>query len=459
MARPNRKFVATLASLAALTLALSACSGDAPTGGAPETIDTSQASGEVSYWLWDSNQQPAYQKCADAFQQANPNVTVQITQYGWGDYWTNLTNGFVAGTAPDVFTNHVSRYPEFVAQEQLLALDETLAQDNIPTDIYQEGLAELWVGQDGKRYALPKDFDTVAIFYNKSLVQDAGVTEAELRDMTWNPDDGGSYERIIARLTVDNNGVRGDEPGFDKNNVAVYGLGMDGGAGGPSGQTQWSMYSGTTGWTHTDKNPWGSRYNYDDPRFQATVAWWKGLIDKGYMPTLAAVTGQGSSDIFAAGKYAMLTNGSWMTNQMFSYASVETGLAPTPKGPGGERASMLNGLGDSVWIGSDNKAAAVKWVEFLGSPTCQNVVGQDAVVLPAIPSATDAAIAAWEGKGIDVSAFTVHVEEGTTHQWPITDRASEITNIMNPAMDAVISGSADVTSLTTANEQVNALLG
>ena len=32
------------------------------------------------------------------------------------------------------------------------------------------------------------------------------------------------------------------------------------------------------------------------------------------MPSVEAVTGQGSSDIFAAGKYAMITNGSWMTS-------------------------------------------------------------------------------------------------------------------------------------------------
>lgn len=456
----SKKIAATLATMTALALSLSACGADGAPGSTDSgPLDTSQVSGEVSYWLWDSAQQPAYQQCAAAFTQENPEVTVNITQYGWGDYWSNLTNGFVAGTAPDVFTNHVSRYPEFVSQGQLLALDETLAQDGIDTGIYQEGLADLWVGQDGKRYALPKDFDTVAIFYNKALVREAGVDEADLAQMTWNPEDGGTYEKIIAQLTVDANGVRGDEPGFDPNNVEVYGLGLDGGGGGGAGQTQWSMYSGTTGWTHTDKNPWGSRYNYDDPRFQATIDWFTGLIDKGYMPSLAAVAGQGSSDIFAAGKYAMITNGSWMTNQMFGYPGVETGLAPTPVGPEGKRSSMLNGLGDSVWIGSDNKAAAVKWVEFLGSAACQDIVGESAVVLPAIPSGTEKAIAAWAAKGIDVNPFTVHVEEGTTHQWPITDQASSITNIMTPAVDAVFAGQAEPSSLTEANEQVNALLG
>ena len=49
--------------------------------------------------------------------------------------------------------------------------------------------------------------------------------------------------------------------------------------------------TGTTGWTHTDKNPWGTKYNYDDPKFQETIAWCAGLVDKGYMPKLETTVG------------------------------------------------------------------------------------------------------------------------------------------------------------------------
>ena len=181
------------------------------------------------------------------------------------------------------------------------------------------------------------------------------------------------------------------------------------------------------------------------------------LAEKGYMPSIEAVTGQSSADIFGAGKYAMITNGSWMINQMFSYTDVETGLAPTPTGPSGERASMYNGLADSVWAGSDNKAAAVKWVEYLGSAACQDIVGEAGVVFPAIPSATDKAQAAFADRGIDVEPFLVHVTDGTTFLFPITDYASQINNIMQPAVDAVFSGKAEPESLDAANEQVNAL--
>lgn len=439
-------------------LALAGCgSPTSVTVDPTEVFDTSTASGEISYWLWDTNQKPAYEQCAAAFTEANPDITVNITQYSWGDYWTNITNGFVAETAPDVFTNHASRYPEFVALKQLVPLTATLEADGFATDTYQEGLADLWVGQDGYRYGLPKDFDTVAVFYNKELVADAGLDENDLATMDWNPDDGGSYEDVIAHLTIDANGVRGDEEGFNPNDVEVYGLGLDGGSGGGSGQTQWSMYSGTTGWQYTDKNPWGTHFNYDQPEFQDTITWMRSLIEKGYMPSVEAVTGQSSADIFGAGRYAMVTNGSWMINQMFGYKDIDTGLVPTPTGPSGQRASMFNGLADSVWVGSKNKAAAIKWVEFLGSATCQNIVGDSGVVFPAIPSGTERASAAFGERGIDVSPFLVQVEEGTTFLFPITDHASQVTNIMQPAVDAVFTGQQPAESLTAANSQVNAL--
>ena len=180
MARLRKKWAAALVAVTALSLTLTACGGGGSKdeGGTSEggAIDTSTATGDVDYWLWDINQQPAYETCADNFKKANPNVNVKISQFGWDDYWSKLTNGFVAGDAPDVFTNHLSKYPEFVTQQQLVPLDDTLTKDGFNVDQYQPGLADLWKGQDGKRYGLPKDFDTIALFYNKKLTDDAGLT-------------------------------------------------------------------------------------------------------------------------------------------------------------------------------------------------------------------------------------------------------------------------------------------
>jgi multiple sugar transport system substrate-binding protein len=447
------KSLRLLTGVILIPLALAGCNG----GG----NDAGSAKGEISYWLWDSNQQPAYTQCATAFTAKNPDITVKITQRGWDDYWSTLTTAFAADTAPDVFTDHLSKFAEFADKKLLLPLDDAVSKDGIKTDIYAKGLPDLWVGPDGKRYGLPKDWDTIALFYNKKMATDAGITAEQMKSLTWNPQDGGTYEKAIAHLTVDKNGKRGDEPGFDKNNVKVYGLGLDQSYG-AAGQFQWSMYSGTTGWTHTDKNPWGTRFNYDDPRFQATITWWAGLIGKGYMPKLETTVGANPSgnmtDAFAASKSAINAEGSWTLSTYTGFKGLDVGIAPTPIGPSGKRASMFNGLADSIWAGSKKQAAATKWVEFLASPACQDIVAKQAVVFPAITTSTDFAQQSFSSKGIDVTPFTNHVKDATTFLVPITAHDADIAAIMTPAMDAVLSGKADASSLTEANTKVNALL-
>ncbi|MGF4041781.1 ABC transporter substrate-binding protein [Paenarthrobacter nitroguajacolicus] len=444
-----KRTLGAVAAAAAIAISLAACSGGSST-------TAGEAKGDINYWLWDANQLPAYQQCASDFTKINPDIKVKITQRGYGDYWTTLTNGFVAGNAPDVFANHLSKYPEFADKKQLLALDDAVKKDGIKLDVYNEGLADLWVGQDGKRYGLPKDWDTVAMFYNKAMTDAAGITPEQMANLDWNPKDGGSYEKAIAHLTLDKNGKRGDEAGFDKNNVATYGLGLES-SGTGQGQTQWSFLTGTTGWTHTDKNPWGTKFNYDDPRFQETIKWWAGLADKGYMPKLETTVGASVSDAFGAGKAAVNTQGSWMIGQYTSYKGIETGIAPTPKGPDGKRASMFNGLADSVWAGTKNPAASVKWVEYLASSACQDVVASKAVVFPAIKTSSEKAAEAFKAKGTDVSAFTTQVTDGTTFLFPITENAAKVEGLMGPAMDAVVSGKKDANTLSETNEKVNAL--
>jgi multiple sugar transport system substrate-binding protein len=429
-----------VAVAAASAIALTACGN----GGG------NAADGEISYWLWDANQLPAYQQCADDFAAANEGLSVKITQSGWDDYWSKVTNGMASGEMADVFTNHLAKYPDFVKTKQLLAISE----DNVDMSSYQAGLADLWVGQDGTRYGLPKDWDTIALFYNKTMIADAGISEDEINNLTWNPEDGGTFEAVIAKLTIDKNGKRGDEAGFDKNNVEVFGLGYPA-SGAGMGQTEWSWFVATTGWRHTDQNPWGTKYNFDDPRFQDSIAWWAGLIEKGYMPKLETTIGASMNDNFGASKSAINANGSWMTNAYFDYEGIEVGLAPTPVGPEG-RASMFNGLADSIWSGTKNAENAAKWVDYLASPACQDVVGEMGVVFPAIASGTEKASAAFKAKGIDVTPFTMHVEDGTTFLFPIGDNAAKIEGIMKPAMDAVLNGTP-ASSLTAANEQVNAL--
>ena len=442
---------------AVLTLGFLTACGGAGSGG---------TNGTIEYWLWDSAQQPGYQKCADAFQQQNPGLRIHISQYGWDSYWSKLTAGFIADTAPDVFTDHLAKYAQFVDLKVLRSLDDLGPTRDVKDSDYQEGLAALWKGQDGKRYGTPKDWDTIAMFYDTAAVKAAGVDPAELQNLNWNPTDGGSFEKMVAHLTVDAKGVRGDQPGFDKNHVKVHGLAAEGSGGGGWGQTQWSAFTGSAGWQVTDKNPWGTHFNLDQPAFQDTLNWYFGLARKGYMPTYEEIGGAnavGSDKQIQSGTAVMGLSGSWMLSTFSGLTDaagkkLDIGIAPTPIGPSGKRASMFNGLADSITTLSKQPENAAKWVKFLSGEQCQDIIGQSGVVFPARPNGTSLAIAYNKTKrNLDVSPFTNQVKEKTTFLFPVTTNAADITALMQPRLDAVYIGTSPVSSLTTLNSQLNNL--
>ena len=111
---------------------------------------SAKAATEITYWLWDNNQLPAYQACATAFEKQNPDIKVKVTQTGWFDYWNALNTAFVSGTAPDVITDHLARYPEFIQNNLLVDLTPLIARDKVPTNIYLGDLVKVW-GRDGKQ--------------------------------------------------------------------------------------------------------------------------------------------------------------------------------------------------------------------------------------------------------------------------------------------------------------------
>src|ERR1700710_1070033 len=131
MQHPKRLAAAVLAVALAGTMA--SCSSSKGTDSA------SGGNVTLNYWLWDDNQTASYQACADAFHAANPSITVKITQTAWGQYWQNLTTQLASGSAPDVWTDHASYYPQFVSSNQILDIQPYVAKDNVDLTQYQAG--------------------------------------------------------------------------------------------------------------------------------------------------------------------------------------------------------------------------------------------------------------------------------------------------------------------------------
>ncbi|MGO1315728.1 MAG: extracellular solute-binding protein [Cellulomonadaceae bacterium] len=258
-------------------------------------------------------------------------------------------------------------------------------------------------------------------------------------------------------MTVDRNGVRGDELGFDPKNIAVYGLGYNE-SGGGYGQVQWSPFALSNDWEYANQNPWGTEWNYGSPRLIETIAWWQSLIEKGYLPSLAiATSGVGTIESIGAGAYATLIEGSWNARAFVDLQGVDVQVAPTPIGPAGQRASVLNGLSDAIWEGTAHPDEAFAWVEYLASPQCQDVVAEQGRVFPAVTSASEKAVETFESIGVDAQAFAVHLEDETGVTSPVSDRWPELQTIMQPTMDSIFAFRDDPESLVSANVRVDAL--
>jgi len=417
---------------AATLLALAACSGGA--GG--DDSDTAA----IQWWTWDDKQAVSWGKCVAPFEKENPGITVKVSQYAWDDYWTKLTAGFVAGNAPDTFMDHTSNYPEFVAQGQLLPLDDLIAAADYDIDQIGVGV-DTWKHSDGKTYGLPKDWATVGFFYNRAVLADAGLSEEDVQTMTWNPDDGGTFDDVVARLTVDKNGVRGDESGFDKENVAVYGVNSLG-SNGINGQDTWASFAATTGWTLGDEDNWPTTFDYADERFVETATYLRGLAERGLSPEEGEFT-LGQTEQLGSGSMAMVAAGSWYATTFFAIDGLDVGIAPSVIGEKGDRAGLSNSNADSIWAGSKHPDAAFKWISYMESPACQDIAGLDGTFFPSIDESMQKTQAALLQQGIDITPYTDQFTAGTLFETPVFEGGQEMGSAISPLMEAYFTGQRD----------------
>ena len=165
-----------LASILSLGL-LAACGGNGTTTQKTDAnTTTGQSSAEevtISFGIWDEKQRPAMEEMIAAYNVQKPNVKVQIQLTPYREYWTKLEASAVGGTAPDVFWLNVLHLDSYLEGQILLDISDAVAGSDLQTAI-PENLINNYIRND-KNYAVPKDFDTNALWYNKGLFDAAGV--------------------------------------------------------------------------------------------------------------------------------------------------------------------------------------------------------------------------------------------------------------------------------------------
>jgi multiple sugar transport system substrate-binding protein len=409
----------------------------------------------LRHLLWDASQRPAIQQCAADFERRHPGTRVRVQQQGWDDYWSTLSTGFISDTAPDVFTNHLQKFPEHVENGLLVDLAPLIARDGLAVDQFVPGLYANW-GRDGRQYALPADWDTVALLVNLDLARRAGLNLAQLRSLDWNPRDGGSFGRAIALMARDEAGRHALDPAYDKAQVKVYGY-QTPSAGGMMGQTEWSHFAASNGWRFQDR-AWSPSLHYDDAKLAETLAWLATLPARGISTTPRTLGKLGAESLFITGRVAVVPVGSWMTGHITKQVKFPHAWLPLPVGPTGQRASMLNGLGHSIWIGSRHREQAWQWVRHLASADCQRLVAQAGVVYPSLKGMAEIALQVQRAAGAEAGAF-LDAAAGLTFPPPIAPHAAEINDRLDGAMEAILfAGKPAGPTLKQAQQRVKALL-
>ncbi|MBG0787322.1 MAG: sugar ABC transporter substrate-binding protein [Anaerolineaceae bacterium] len=127
-----------------------------------------------------------HQSVIALYEADNPDVLVQLEAVADRDYDDRLQTMFTSGAAPDIVQLADESIPEFVAQGDLVALDNYFSS-TFDTAAYLPNLLE--PGQvDGDQYLLPKSYSTLAIYYNKALFDAAGVPY---------PEDGWTWDDLL----------------------------------------------------------------------------------------------------------------------------------------------------------------------------------------------------------------------------------------------------------------------
>lgn len=314
--------------------------------------------------IWDTNQQPGIQQILDEWNKESE-IKAEVQVITWNEYWTLLEAGASGGALPDVFWMHSNQSQRYSENGLLLDLTDKINQsDKIDLNNYYNDIVKLYES-DGKQFAIPKDIDTIALWYNKTMFDEAGV---EYPNENWTWDD---FYEASKKLTKDDGSQWGYAINTGNNQDSYYNIIYD--------------YGGYV--INDDKTKSG----YDDPKTIQAMKLIEKMLREGLCPELEVISENGADVLFQSGKVAMVTQGSWMVAGFRDneYTNKNCDVAVLPKGPDGKRVSIYNGLGWAASANGKNTEAAWSLLEYLGSKEAQLKQAQLGVTMSAYIGTSD----------------------------------------------------------------------
>lgn len=324
-----------------------------------ETTEPAEAEGEavtLKWAIWDKDITPYWQAIKDAYEAANPNVTIEMTDLGSTDYMTVLATELSgSGSDFDVVTiKDVPGYATLVSKNTLEPLDSYISEAGI--DLSQYGGVDKQVTVDGSLYELPFRNDFWVIFYNKDIFDAAGVPYPT-NDMTFEEYD--ALARQVADPTFGAQ-VYGTHYHTWRSAVQLFGV-LDG---------QHSILDG--------------EYDFFKPYYELVLNQEDDQICRNYADLSAE--GLHYSAAFSGGDVAMMNMGSWYISTLISNlqsgeydASLcgNWGMVKYPHAEGVEAGSTLGTItGLAITSVSENKDAAFDFVEWVSGEEGAKVMAE-----------------------------------------------------------------------------------
>ncbi|MBM7551581.1 ABC transporter substrate-binding protein [Thalassobacillus pellis] len=340
-------------SLIVLLSVLAACSSSANDtggdGGNSESVT-------ITLGMWDEAQVDAYEPVVKKFEEENPDINVKLQPTPWEQYWTKLETAATGSVLPDVFWMNGPNIIKYASNDILLPLDKYMEKSDVKIDKFPQSLVDLYNYED-TQYAIPKDFDTVALFYNKELFDKAGVAYP---DDTWDWDD---LEKAAKKLTNKEEGIYGIAAKL--NNQSNY----------------YNTIYQAGGYVVSDDM---KDSGYDEPETIKGLKFWTDLIhEHEASPTLAQMTDTTPRAMFESGKVAMLYDGSWMAKVFHENETLKgkIDVAELPKNE--QRATIIHGIGHVIAANTEHPDAAWKLVEYLASEEANKMFSEAGSFIPA----------------------------------------------------------------------------
>ncbi|WP_200905845.1 ABC transporter substrate-binding protein [Caloranaerobacter sp. TR13] len=340
-----RKLISLVLVLALIGAILAGCG----TSKEPQNQETSQKAKKeetvtITLGGWASS--PAETDLLDAqikeFEKTHPNIKIE-KQVITGDYLQQMQARIASKTEPDVYYLDVSQAPTFIEKGVILPLDEYLDKEDLKD--FEPNLLKGFQ-KDGKTYGLPKDYNTLALFYNKDMFEKAGVKVPT----TWK-----ELEEAAKALTKD--GVKGIVLSNDAARFIPF-IYQAGGKVLENGEIVFNSNEAAKG-----------------------LDFYYSLIKKGYADTPQNLGVGWNGDALAQKKAAMCIEGGWMIPFMKDAGpDVNYGIAKLPKGE--KEGDLAFTVAYVMSRNTKHKEAAAEVIKFLTGKKAQQMTADSGLAIP-----------------------------------------------------------------------------